>query len=163
MRALRDTNTAKLSKDDVRVHEAHSGTVPQHGSSGQGLSHARCVIRALGMVDSSITKWMEVQKQWSNLYPIFMLSEDIKTQLPDDAKSFATCDELFRSMMEQARHYTNVIELCTTALHSHGSTGHNGANAQHNAGLPFILLLRNEAQDIPPILLLCLPLISSIS
>jgi len=68
----------------------------------------------LGQVDACIVKWMEVQKQWSNLYPIFMLSEDIKTQLPDDAANFANCDELFRALMDKARHYTNIIELCTT-------------------------------------------------
>eukprot|EP00667_Euglena_gracilis_P000150 EG_transcript_150 len=68
----------------------------------------------LGAVDTCMIKWMEVQKQWSNLYPIFMLSEDIKTQLPEQAKNFATCDELFRSMMDKAHKFTNVIEVCTT-------------------------------------------------
>lgn len=40
-----------------------------------------------------------------------MLSEDIKTQLPEQAKNFATCDELFRSMMDKAHKFTNVIEV----------------------------------------------------
>ena len=37
----------------------------------------------LGAVDTCMIKWMDTQKQWANLYPIFMLSEDIKTQLPE--------------------------------------------------------------------------------
>eukprot|EP00906_Rhabdomonas_costata_P031047 RCo043883 len=70
--------------------------------------------RNLGMVDTTTVRWMEVQRQWSNLYPIFMLSEDIKQQLPEDAANFAGCDELFRALMDKAKNYTNVIEVCTT-------------------------------------------------
>jgi dynein heavy chain len=42
----------------------------------------------LTSVDSVITIWLKVQKQWQRLQPIFMDSEDIKSQLPDDSRRF---------------------------------------------------------------------------
>jgi len=65
----------------------------------------------LGSVDTCINKWMEIQRQWMNLFPIFMLSADIKEQLPEDAKNFAIADELFRNLMLKAHKYTNVVEV----------------------------------------------------
>ena len=70
--------------------------------------------RNLGAVDTCMIRRMDMQRQWSNLYLIFMLSEDIKTQLPEQAKEFARCGELFRSMMDKAHNFTNVIEVCTS-------------------------------------------------
>ena len=38
-------------------------------------------VKTLKTVDSVITKWVKVQKDWQKLNPIFMQSEDIRTQL----------------------------------------------------------------------------------
>jgi dynein heavy chain len=67
--------------------------------------------RNLGSVDTCINKWMEIQRQWMNLFPIFVLSADIKEQLPDDAKNFQIADDMFRALMSKAHKYTNVIEV----------------------------------------------------
>jgi len=32
--------------------------------------------------------WIKVQKNWQRFEPIFLASEDIKAQLPDDTKRF---------------------------------------------------------------------------
>lgn len=37
-------------------------------------------------VDQMLTIWMKVQKNWERLETIFLASEDIKAQLPDDTK-----------------------------------------------------------------------------
>jgi dynein heavy chain len=66
----------------------------------------------LSTVESVITLWTQVQKTWSNLYPIFVLSEDIRTQLQDDAKRFESVDKKWREMMEVAKHIPNVVEAC---------------------------------------------------
>lgn len=66
----------------------------------------------LGTVDSIIILWIEVQKTWENLYPIFVLSEDIKVQLPEDAKRFKEVDDSWRALMSAANDVTNVIEAC---------------------------------------------------
>jgi dynein heavy chain len=71
----------------------------------------------LGLVDSCLNKWLEIQRKWVNLYPIFVLSADIREQLPDDARNFAVADELFRQLMRAAQHHTNVVELlCSPAV-----------------------------------------------
>lgn len=71
----------------------------------------------LGMVDTCTSKVVEIQRQWQNLYPIFVLSEDIKIQLPEDAKNFSEADRVFRLFMSKAHKYTAVIDaICTPNL-----------------------------------------------
>ncbi|ORC84913.1 dynein heavy chain [Trypanosoma theileri] len=71
----------------------------------------------LGAVDTCTGKWMDIQRQWMNLYPIFVRSEDIKVQLPEDAKNFAEADRVFRLLMSKAHKYDNVIEvICSDTL-----------------------------------------------
>lgn len=71
----------------------------------------------IGMVDTCTTKIVEIQRQWENLYPIFVLSEDIRVQLPEDAKNFCEADRVFRLLMSKAHKYTAVIEaICSPAL-----------------------------------------------
>eukprot|EP01063_Lacrimia_lanifica_P013523 TRINITY_DN2016_c0_g3_i2.p1 TRINITY_DN2016_c0_g3~~TRINITY_DN2016_c0_g3_i2.p1 ORF type:complete len:4660 (+),score=2247.11 TRINITY_DN2016_c0_g3_i2:150-14129(+) len=70
----------------------------------------------LGMVESSMTKWMEIQKMWKNLYPIFIESADIREQLREDARAFQGADDLYRTMMSKVHVHTAVIEVCCTDL-----------------------------------------------
>lgn len=42
----------------------------------------------LRTVDTVINIWVNVQRNWQRLQPIFMESEDIKAQLPDDSRRF---------------------------------------------------------------------------
>eukprot|EP00762_Andalucia_godoyi_P000343 ANDGO_03199.mRNA.1 Dynein beta chain len=77
-------------------------------------------LRTLGMVMDVITLWTEVQRSWSNLYPIFILSADIREQLPNDSKRFSGTDAVFRQMMEVAKDVSNVVEVCTHDTVRHG-------------------------------------------
>ncbi|CBZ32638.1 dynein heavy chain, putative [Leishmania donovani] len=71
----------------------------------------------LGLVDTCTTKWMDIQRQWQNLFPIFVLSEDIKEQLPNEAKQFSEADRVFRLLMSKAHPYTNPVEtICSGKL-----------------------------------------------
>lgn len=67
----------------------------------------------LGNVDTIINLWIEVQKTWSNLYPIFVMSEDIRQQLPEDSKRFEGVDKIWRNLMTVAVEVPKVIEACT--------------------------------------------------
>jgi hypothetical protein len=42
----------------------------------------------LSTADQVISVWMEVQRTWSHLESIFIGSEDIRNQLPEDSKRF---------------------------------------------------------------------------
>ena len=50
----------------------------------------------LSTADQVIVLWFEVQYKWSYLESIFIGSEDIRSQLPEDSKRFDGIDEDFR-------------------------------------------------------------------
>ena len=65
--------------------------------------------KCLSMVDQVITLWMEVQRTWSHLESIFIGSEDIRKQLPDDSDRFDRIDSDFKVLMKNAEKEKNVI------------------------------------------------------
>jgi hypothetical protein len=50
----------------------------------------------LCQADQVITMWFEVQRTWTHLESIFMSSEDIKMQLPEDSQRFSRIDADFK-------------------------------------------------------------------
>ena len=70
----------------------------------------------LGMVETSMVKWMDIQKMWKNLYPIFIESADIREQLQEDARAFQGADDLYRTMMSKVHTHKAVIEVCCSDL-----------------------------------------------
>ena len=68
--------------------------------------------KILKTVDSVIEIWMKVQKNWARLFPIFLQSEDIRSQLPDDTKRFEKVDIEWKDMMRDAVENPQVIEAC---------------------------------------------------
>lgn len=52
--------------------------------------------KKLSVSDSVISIWFEVQRTWSHLESIFIGSEDIRNQLPEDSKRFDGIDVDFK-------------------------------------------------------------------
>ena len=52
--------------------------------------------KKLSTADQVIGIWLEVQRTWSHLESIFIDSEDIRAQLPQDAKRFDNIDSDFK-------------------------------------------------------------------
>lgn len=50
----------------------------------------------LSNADAVITTWLEVQRAWMHLESIFIGSEDIRSQLPEDSKRFERIDREFK-------------------------------------------------------------------
>ena len=50
----------------------------------------------LSTADQVISIWMEVQRTWSHLESIFIGSDDIRKQLPEDSKRFDNIDNSFK-------------------------------------------------------------------
>ncbi|KAJ3364693.1 hypothetical protein GGF32_001332 [Allomyces javanicus] len=67
----------------------------------------------LGTVDSVSTLWNEVQTTWSHLESIFIGSEDIRAQLPEDSKRFDEIDKTYKALMAEASKTPNAVEACT--------------------------------------------------
>ncbi|XP_051731342.1 dynein axonemal heavy chain 9-like isoform X1 [Ctenopharyngodon idella] len=64
----------------------------------------------LSVTDSVISIWFEVQRTWCHLESIFIGSDDIRSQLPEDSKRFEGIDTDFKELTHDARKTPNVVE-----------------------------------------------------
>lgn len=71
--------------------------------------------KQLSTVDVVITIWMEVQRAWSHLESIFIGSDDIRSQLPEDSARFDGVDADFKELAIDAARTPNVVTCCTKA------------------------------------------------
>ena len=67
----------------------------------------------LRTVEQVIVIWVKVQKKWQQLESIFLTSEDIRAQLPEDTKRFEQVDSDFRELMRTVFEAPGVVEVCT--------------------------------------------------
>jgi dynein heavy chain, axonemal len=68
----------------------------------------------LNTINDVIDSWMIVQRKWMYLESIFA-SDDIRMQLPDEAKKFMKTDANYKKIMEAAFKNSNVIQCCVKA------------------------------------------------
>ncbi|XP_077110730.1 dynein axonemal heavy chain 9 isoform X2 [Ranitomeya variabilis] len=66
--------------------------------------------KKLSTADSVISIWFEVQRTWSHLESIFIGSDDIRAQLPEDSKRFEGIDTDFKELAQDANRTPNVVE-----------------------------------------------------
>nr|XP_049704637.1 dynein beta chain, ciliary-like [Helicoverpa armigera] len=66
--------------------------------------------KKLGTADAVIALWFEVQRKWQYLESIFVGSDDIRSQLPEDSRRFDTIDKDFKEMLKDIGTTPNVIE-----------------------------------------------------
>ncbi|XP_053308775.1 dynein axonemal heavy chain 9 [Spea bombifrons] len=66
--------------------------------------------KKLSTADSVISIWFEVQRTWSHLESIFIGSDDIRSQLPEDSKRFEGIDGDFKELANDANGTPNVVE-----------------------------------------------------
>ncbi|XP_061912443.1 dynein heavy chain 9, axonemal isoform X3 [Entelurus aequoreus] len=66
--------------------------------------------RKLSVADSVISIWFEVQRTWIHLESIFIGSEDIRSQLPEDSKRFEGIDADFKELANAMHQTPNVVE-----------------------------------------------------
>ena len=71
--------------------------------------------KTLCVVDQVISLWMDVQRTWSYLESIFIGSEDIRAQLPEDSDRFDRIDTEFKGLMTEAAKEKNVIRATGVA------------------------------------------------
>ncbi|NXC27886.1 DYH9 protein, partial [Campylorhamphus procurvoides] len=66
--------------------------------------------RKLSTADSILSLWFEVQRTWSHLESIFIGSEDIRAQLPQDSKRFEGIYVDFKELTYTVQKTPNVVE-----------------------------------------------------
>ena len=54
-----------------------------------------------------------MQKNWQRLEPIFLASEDIRAQLPEDTKRFEKVDQEWKALMDEAQAEPGVVMAST--------------------------------------------------
>uniref|UniRef100_A0A8C2YH93 Dynein axonemal heavy chain 9 n=1 Tax=Coturnix japonica TaxID=93934 RepID=A0A8C2YH93_COTJA len=109
------TNIPLLRSDEELIETLEDNQVQL-----QNLMTSKCIAffleevsvwqRKLSTVDSVISLWFEVQRTWCHLESIFIGSEDIRTQLPEDSKRFEGIDVDFKELAYEARETPNVVE-----------------------------------------------------
>jgi dynein heavy chain len=114
--AYKDTGTfiMKASDDVIRMLDDHIVMAQSMGFSPYKKPFADRILQwenKLKLVQEVLDSWMECQRSWLYLEPIFS-SEDITIQLPTEAKRFSTMDRLWRKIMSQSRQRPNVIDCC---------------------------------------------------
>ena len=70
--------------------------------------------KTLKTIDQVLTLWVKVQKQWMRLEPIFLASEDIRAQLPEDTKRFEKVDAEWKGLMGDANDDPGVVNATNT-------------------------------------------------
>eukprot|EP01028_Stygiella_incarcerata_P003072 TRINITY_DN1583_c0_g3_i1.p1 TRINITY_DN1583_c0_g3~~TRINITY_DN1583_c0_g3_i1.p1 ORF type:complete len:4602 (-),score=1271.77 TRINITY_DN1583_c0_g3_i1:125-13930(-) len=68
--------------------------------------------KSLSLIGEVIEIWMVVQRKWMYLESIFVGSEDIRTQLPEEAKRFDFIDKAWLKMMSDTHKNTCVLDAC---------------------------------------------------
>eukprot|EP00397_Hematodinium_sp_SG-2012_P001682 GEMP01001687.1.p1 GENE.GEMP01001687.1~~GEMP01001687.1.p1 ORF type:complete len:1334 (+),score=316.83 GEMP01001687.1:274-4275(+) len=100
----------------VETLEAHSLEMMQMTSQGRFIEFCRGTVDEwsgkLRTVDSVIGVWQKVQLNWCRLEPIFMLSDDIRSQLPEDSKRFEQVDQQWKELMMDASQSSLIVEIC---------------------------------------------------
>jgi len=66
----------------------------------------------MGTTETVINDWLIVGSKWSSLQSIFIGSEDIREQLPEDSKRFDGIDEKWRALMKAAVDTNEAIDAC---------------------------------------------------
>ncbi len=68
--------------------------------------------RTLGLVSDVSTLLIEIQRTWSYLEPLFIGSEEVRKELPDDAKRFQEIDKEVKVILQKAWKIRNVKDTC---------------------------------------------------
>jgi dynein heavy chain len=68
--------------------------------------------KRLSLVAEVCDAWIAVQRKWMYLESIFIGAEDIRLQLPEEAKRFDRIDAAFLSIMTETAKNTNVLDTC---------------------------------------------------
>eukprot|EP00762_Andalucia_godoyi_P000034 ANDGO_02412.mRNA.1 Dynein-1-alpha heavy chain len=80
---------------------------------GAFVNEVRKWEKNLSLIGEVIDVWLVVQRKWMYLESIFVGSDDIRMQLPEEAQRFARIDKAFAKIMSDTHKTTNVLEACS--------------------------------------------------
>jgi dynein heavy chain, axonemal len=77
--------------------------------SGPFIEQVRVWEKKLSMTGEVLEAWMNVQRKWMYLEGIFVGSDDIRLQLPEEARRFDTIDKAWVKLMQDTAKNTVVL------------------------------------------------------
>jgi dynein heavy chain len=110
-----DVPLLKLGEEDFEALEADQLTVQGMLANRfvkQFLEEVSGWQQALSNVSDVFLLFGEIQRTWSYLEPLFIHSEEVKRELPEDAKRFAGIDVNVKKELKTAWELKNVKESC---------------------------------------------------
>jgi dynein heavy chain len=112
-----DIRILKVPDEVIEALEGHQLELQTMIGMGKFVDFFRARVtgwqKQLGNVESVLKEWSTVTKAWASLESIFLGSQDIRAQLPDDTKRFEGIDQAFKDLMKGAVDIPNVIEACS--------------------------------------------------
>jgi len=106
------------SADEIRL-ELEDNTLNLQSMAGSKFvmifaEQVRYWEKTLNLVNECLDVWYLVQRKWMYLESIFIGADDIRQQLPEEAKKFDAIDKAFRTIMTATQKESNVVTACTT-------------------------------------------------
>ena len=108
---LRPADDLKLELEDNMLNLQ---TIAGSRFVGAFVDRVRKWEKSLNIVAECLEIWFTVQRKWAYLEGIFIGAEDIRMQLPEEAKKFDAIDKAFKTIMTQTSKNPNVVDACTS-------------------------------------------------
>ncbi|KAL4164616.1 hypothetical protein KRP22_004480 [Phytophthora ramorum] len=92
-----------MAEDDVEMLESDQLLIQGMASGRNSFFQEQTQLwrSKLMLVSETVGALLDIQRSWSYLEPLFMQSEEVKRELPDEAARFEDVDELVRQTLQQ--------------------------------------------------------------
>ena len=116
MNFYKDSDVPLLKLEDEIVEQLESDQMAIQSIVGGRYAHFKKEAsewqKALGAVSDITQLLSDIQRTWSYLEPLFIGSEEVKKELPEDAKRFKEIDDQVRVILQKAWRTRNIKEVC---------------------------------------------------
>jgi dynein axonemal heavy chain len=115
----KETDIALINASDELMTALEENMATLQGIQGMGkyVEHFADTVNKwqnnLGTAESVLMDWLDVQHRWSSLESIFLGSQDIRQQLPEDSKRFEEIHAKWLVLMTEVQENPNAIEACS--------------------------------------------------
>ncbi|XP_053593671.1 dynein beta chain, ciliary [Microplitis demolitor] len=106
-------NTLKISEETIEILEDNQVQLQNMMNSksiGYFVEMVNDWRKKLSNADAIINIWFDVQRAWIHLESIFIDSEDIRKQLPEDTKRFEIIDRDFKELLKEMLANLNIVK-----------------------------------------------------
>lgn len=118
-------NQLKIDDESAEVLEEHQLTM-QTIAASKFMAHFEEKVtiwqKGLSLVSDTVADLADVQKTWSFLINLFIYSDEVKKELPDESEEFVGIDKQVRQILKDAETHTNIFEFCTREDPEDGKT-----------------------------------------